>query len=242
MARTRSPNYPYIGLPAAIDRVRKIFGKENRNRMSREVVAKHSGYGSLNGISLSVISALGKFGLLESVDSDLRVADDAVTILVDPAGSPEKIMALRRAALKPDLFSELHKHFGAQLPSETNLVAHLQKKGFTGTAAAQAAKSYRETMELVSRETGAYSGGEQFPKVGDGANGMPPDPQRDSSKPNGAPAPLNQGERQLCSFQLSPQTTVRVLLTGPSPGPKEIGNLIKLLEMQKGMLTTSEKD
>ena len=56
MARTRSPNYPYIGLPAAIERVRKIYDKEHRNRMSRDVVAKHLGFGSLNGVSLSVIS------------------------------------------------------------------------------------------------------------------------------------------------------------------------------------------
>ena len=74
MARTRSPNYPYIGLPAAIERVRKIYDKEHRNRMSRDVVAKHLGFGSLNGVSLSVISALGKFGLLESVDNDSQVS------------------------------------------------------------------------------------------------------------------------------------------------------------------------
>lgn len=158
MARTRSPNYPYIGLPAAIERVRKLYDKDHRNRMSREVVVKHLGYGSLNGISLSVISALGKYGLLESIDSDLQVSDDAVVILVDPPDSPERSQALRRAAFKPEIFAGLHKHFGGQIPSEANLLAHLQKNGFTANAAAQAARSFRETMQLVSQQAPGYGG------------------------------------------------------------------------------------
>jgi hypothetical protein len=162
MARTRSPNYPYIGLGAALERVKKIYDKEHQNRMSRAVVAKHLGFGSLNGVSLSVISALGKYGLLVSIDEDLQVSNDALTILVDPPDSAERAQALRRAALKPDLFSELHKHFGGQLPSDVNLLAYLQKHGFTANAAALAAKSFRETMQLISgQDSGARaSGGE----------------------------------------------------------------------------------
>src|ERR1700687_1570285 len=184
MARTRSPNYPYIGLPAAIERVRKLYDKDHRNRMSREVVVKHLGYGSLNGISLSVISALIKYGLLESIDSDLQVSSDAVTILVDPPDSTERAQALRKAAFKPDLFGGLHKHFGGQLPSEANLLAHLQKNGFTANAAAQAARSFRETMQLVSQQAPGYSGDG---KPEDGSMPSEPQPYNDRQKPSQAP-------------------------------------------------------
>jgi len=147
--------------------VRKIYEKDHRNRMSREVVAKHLGYGSLNGVSLSVLSALTKFGLLESIDNDLQVSADAVTMLVDTPGSPDRIAAIRRASFKPDLFMDLNKYFGAQLPSEDNLLAYLQKQGFTRNAALIASRSYRETMELVSKLRGPYDGA-----VKSEANGM----------------------------------------------------------------------
>jgi hypothetical protein len=235
VARTRSPNYPYVGLPTALERVRKIYDQDHRNRMSREVVASHLGYGSLNGVSMSVISALSKYGLLESIDSDLQVSDDAVTILVDVPDSPDRIMALRRAALKPELFSELHKYFGAQSPSDTNLVAHLQKKGFTANAAAQAAKSFRETMQLVSQQTGGYSGGEDFSREANGTpNPQQPIPER-TPPPQPAAAQLNPGEQELFRSKLSPQSTVRVLITGPA-GPKEIDKLVRLLQLQKEVM------
>jgi hypothetical protein len=150
MAHKRSPNYPYIGLPAAIERVRKIYDKEHQGRMSKQVVAKHLGFGGLNGVSMSVISALGKYGLLASIDDDLQVSNDALSILVDPPESEERAQAIRRAALKPELFTELNKHFGGTVPSDVNLSAYLQKHGFTANAATLAAKSFRETMQLIS--------------------------------------------------------------------------------------------
>jgi len=155
MAHTRSPNYPYISLPAAIERVRKIYDKEHQGRMSKTVVAQHLGFGGLNGISMSVVSALGKYGLLASINDDMQVSDDALSILVDPPESEERAQAIRRAALKPELFTELHKHFGGTVPSDVNLLAYLQKHKFTANAATLAAKSFRETMQLISGQPAA---------------------------------------------------------------------------------------
>ncbi len=238
MARTRSPNYPYIGLPAALERVRKIYEKDHRNRMSREVVANHLGYGGLNGVSLSVISALGKYGLLESVDGDLQVSEDAVTILVDAPDSAERSQAIRRAALRPDLFAELFKHFGGQMPSEPNLLAHLQRHGFTANAAAQAARSFRETLTLVSQRARVYDGPE--PLV---VNGTESGPERSRKTTLSAPpgTQIGAGEQEFFRSKLSPQSTVRVLITGPA-GPKEVDKLIRLLQLQKEVMQEDGED
>lgn len=237
MARTRSPNYPYVGLPTAIERVRQIYGIDHRNRMSREVVAKHLGFGSLNGIAVSVVSALSKYGLLESVDSDLQVSQDAVTILVDTPDSPERAQALRRAAFKPDLFADLHKHFGGQLPSAPNLTAYLQKKDFTANAAAQAAKSFRETMELISGQATPSDATVGKPAEG---NGMHGEPQRETQKTPTPPVKAATGERELTTGLLSKSASFRLIVSG-TVGVKEIDRLIAKLQLDKEILADTDK-
>jgi hypothetical protein len=153
MAKSRSPNYPSIDLAEAIEGVRKVYAKDYKNKIDKGVVARHMGYGSINGKSLGVISALSKFGLLDG-RGDLHVTDDAVTILVDPKASSARQQAIRRSALRPALFAQLHTHFGGTVPSAENLSAYLQKNGFTPQAAQLAAKSFRDTMQFVTREAG----------------------------------------------------------------------------------------
>jgi hypothetical protein len=230
MARTRSPNYPFISLPAALEGVRKIYDKEHRNRMGREVVAKHLGFGSLNGIAVSVVSALSKYGLLENLDNDLQVSLDAVTILVDSPDSPDRQTATRRAAFKPDLFTEIHKHFGGQLPSEHNLVAHLQKNGFTANAATHAAKSFRETMALVSQQEGGHNGERmQTPPPASAPHKPPP---FGAAKPEQRP---EIGERELVNIKLSAEGHARILISGQTT-VKEIDKLIRVLKLQRELL------
>jgi len=238
MAHIRSPNYPYIGLPTAIERVRKIYDKEHQGRMSKTVVAKHLGFGGLNGISMSVISALGKYGLLASIDDDMQVSDDALTILVDPPDSEDRAQAIRRAALKPELFTELHKHFGGTIPSDVNLLAYLQKHGFTANAAALAAKSFRETMQLISGQAPSShaSGG-----AASEGNGMQPEPQREQQKTSAMPAKMATGERELTTGLLSKSSSFRLIVSG-EVGVKEIERLIAKLQLDKEILADPDND
>jgi hypothetical protein len=237
MARTRSPNYPYIGLPAAIERVKQIYEKEHQNRMSRNVVADHLGFGSLNGVSLSVISALSKYGLLATMDEDLQVSDDALTILVDPPDSADRVQAIRRAALKPDLFSELHKHFGGTVPSDVNLLAYLQKNGFTANAAALAAKSFRETMQLISGQPSTFHANDG--KSSEGSGMQVEREQRDEQKPPVSHIKIAGGERELTTGLLSKNASFRLIVSG-EVGVKEIERLIAKLELDKEILAESD--
>jgi len=233
LTKARSPNYPAIGLPEAIEKVRAIFdNKDHKHKVPKEVIARHLGYTGLNGASLPVISALLKYGLLEGRGDALQVTDVAVSLLVDQPGSPERTGALQRAAARPALFAELDKAFPGGLPSDAALEAHLIKSGFIRKAAKGAIQAYRETKELVSCELGGYSAGS-----GDGDDVLLSEkekPQR--SDPRGA---LSIGsshaeqEQERLRFTLSGGRGVRLIFNGPPPTQAEIEELLEYLAVSK---------
>jgi hypothetical protein len=150
MARVRSPNYPAISLPEAIERVRKIYNKEHTSKASPDVVVKAMGYNGLNGASMTILSALKKYGLLEEVGKELKVSHAALTILVDQKDSEDRISAIRQAAFAPALFSELRQQYPDAIPSDDNMRSFLLKRGFLQSAVDAPIRAYRETMALVS--------------------------------------------------------------------------------------------
>lgn len=157
MARVRSPNYPAISLKQAVEQADKIYKKEHTHKASREVVAKAMGYGGLNGASLTAISSLKKYGLLEEANDELKISRDALTILVDPKDSQDRAKAIVRAAFTPVLFDDLQTQYGRTPPSDENLRAFLLKRGFSQQAVDTPIRAYRETLELVSEAERIYS-------------------------------------------------------------------------------------
>ena len=158
MARTRSPAYPAIPLGEAIEYAQRIFNGDHRHNIPRDVAARHMGYKSLHGAAAAALSAVGKYGLLETTAGNVKVSDLAMDILVEPKDSEKRRAALRNAAVSPKLFAALQDQFGVdRLPSDEALRAHLLKENFNPTAVGDVIRSYRETMELVSQEAGGYN-------------------------------------------------------------------------------------
>ncbi len=158
MAKVRSPNYPTADLGTALELMRPAFKAENRNKMSRAVLAKHMGDKTLHGRALTKLGAVRAYGLIEGSGDDLRLSDDAVSVLA----SPDKTNAfyrdaLERLALKPQLFQDIKKQYPVTLPSEHNLSFWLVQQHFTQEAAGKAAKSFLATMRLVYDEPGGYN-------------------------------------------------------------------------------------
>lgn len=153
-AITRSPNYPTVSLGEAITRIRAIYQKEHTHAAEREVLAKALGYGGLNGASATVLSALGKYGLLEPTkDGRFKVSELGLDLILHRKGDPEYTAAIRRAAFLPTLFKDLHDMYGGTLPSEHNFRAYLVKKGFNPKTVDGVIRSYRDTLEFVDGET-----------------------------------------------------------------------------------------
>lgn len=238
MAKVRSPNYPSIPLGSALEAVRAAYDKDHRNKMSRQVLAKHMGYSSLNGRALGKIGAVRAYGLIEGSGDELRISDDAITALMAPNGSPERTEALAKLAQKPALFQELRKDFPGTV-SEENLKFALIKRQFTPDAAEKAAKSYLATMNLVAGVPDAYNPDDDESDVEDEDNGAA---ARGRDVPPKPPAKVKvmEGERELTTGLLSKDASFRLIVSGQI-GVKEIERLIAKLEIDKEILAEQEE-
>lgn len=162
--RTRSPNYPALSLPVALDKVATLYKNQHTHSAPREVVAQGMGYNSLNGASATAISALHKYGLLDRLGDELKLSDRAMRIL-HPHSPEEKAAAIREAAYEPTLFAELADRFTGAFPSDDILRNFLIRSGFSPAAVSFVILAYRDTAELVASEGGAYGGTRNVPAI-----------------------------------------------------------------------------
>lgn len=229
MARIRSPNYPAISLPAAIEKVRAVHKAEAQNKVPRAALATHLGFGSLNGASASMLSALAKYGLIESVgDGEAKVSDLAMRILF-PEDAGEKAKALKEASLKPALFAEIKEKWPDRAPSDESLRIHLVRNGFAQGAVDSVIQIYRDTIDMVG----------STPVV----NNPPPPPPGDREDPSMYDTPNTNNVDRRPPPPAPPPTPGRpfaVTFDGASltgsfaiQDPKDIDRLINVLKAQK---------
>lgn len=220
MAGDRSPNYPIISLADAVGRIQQIYDKERTHPADKEVIAKALGYGSLNGLSRSILSALMKYELLVEDGADMfKVSNDALDILLRSAGQPERVSAITKAAFGPQLFSELRGQFGTTLPSDENLKAYLVKRGFNPNTVNNVIRSYRDTVEYVNQETRMADGEMAASNLaGAPAAEAAQAAGRGTVKTLGAitmlPPEMAPEEGTLLAFQLTANCHAKIVLTG----------------------------
>jgi hypothetical protein len=158
MARKRSPNYPALSLPEAIERIKDVHKEQQTTAEPREVVLQHMGYAGVSGRSLKSISALIKYGLLEDAGgNELRVSRRALAILFpDPEDPTAKQQALLDAAHNPSLFAAIFDKWKTTRPSEASLKSFLAHKEFNTNSVEQVARAFYETFDLVNDLLGSY--------------------------------------------------------------------------------------
>jgi len=236
MAKTRSPNYPALSLGDALDQARKIYAKDHRASIPREVAAKHMGYGSLNGTSLGAVSALLKYGLIEG-RGEVKITDDAVAAMAAREGSPERQAALERLALSPTIFAQLYEDCGGEVGSDEAMVANLQTKyKFKPNAARAVAENFRETIEFAFGASGDNTGDvETNSEVDQMEPTMDPTPQTPATEVwrQKQLARMALEEREYMVVTLAGGRTFRVIGKGPEPTQKVWAKLIKHLELSQ---------
>ena len=158
--RDRSPNYPSLTFKEALAAAKKIWDQDRKHPVSVTLASQHLGYKQENGVTLPMLAAMKRYGLLVPSGKDVRVSDDANTILLYPEGSPEAVAVIKRLAMLPSLFGKVLEKFPNGLPSDANLRARLQADW--GFASAKAADKFIEAL----REAVALTSGEGV--VGDG--------------------------------------------------------------------------
>lgn len=151
MARMRSPNYPAISLPQAIDLVGKLHSKNRTNSVDRETAAKDLGYTGLNGRTLKLIAALSQYDLIDkSGKGNVKVSKTAVDIMHGLDAETIKF-AVHHAGNAPPLFQRIFNRFEDGLPSQNAIKSYLIQEGFTDAAIEPVMKSFMETNDYLAQ-------------------------------------------------------------------------------------------
>ena len=152
MTRVRSPGYPSISLPQAIDIIKKLHDHNRTNAIEREAAAKDLGYTGLTGQSAKILSGLQHYGLVEKAGKGgIRVSRTAVDI-IHPVNASGRKAALREAAFTPGLFHALAERFSDGVPSENALRSYLMRENFSSAAITPAVSSFLETYHFLQQE------------------------------------------------------------------------------------------
>ena len=149
--RHRSPNYPAVSLPEAVERVRKLVKEDGKAGAPTEIAAKHIGYSSAHGSALSTLAALKKFALVTENAGRIVPTQRALEILNLPEGDPRRRAALRDAALSPSIYRELVEYYKESgLPGEESLQAELKTyRGFNPKAVAAFVTDFIDSLNFA---------------------------------------------------------------------------------------------
>lgn len=238
----RSPNYPGIGLPDAIERIRKIHAKAHTHKADAATIAKAAGFGGLNGAALTVLSALKKYGLLEEIGKEFRVSPSAMTIIADPVDSTTRREAVQNAAFSPALFQQIAKQFPGTAPSDELIRSFLIKKGFLAASVDTAIRAFRETMTLVTDEGLGYTLGSldadamldelvgQSPVAGQAQSSLVGASRPRHKLLEEPSVPVTAATSEVGAYPVAKDCTIRLLATGPYTR-KSIEALVKQLQL-----------
>lgn len=191
MAKSRSRNYPAIGLAEAMKRARELYDQDGKAAVASDVAVKAWGYGSINGASLRVLGALRQYGLLDDpAPKTVKLSPRALTILLEPPESAERSTAIRAAARAPAVFTELLDQYGSDIPSDAALISHLVRNAnFSESAARSLIATFRANLELATdgadpdiADAGAPNPGDKSPHDGSVRRPLPPGRQREEGR------------------------------------------------------------
>jgi hypothetical protein len=157
VAKMRSPSYPGVNLETAIKRATGFYQKERRNSAPYAVAASHWGFGAKSSGGLVTVAALKAFGLIKELEKGasgrmIQLSDLAFRIILDTReDSPERMAAIREAALRPRLHGELwRKYRTAEGVSDANLRHDLIFNWkFNENTVDEFIREYRETIRYA---------------------------------------------------------------------------------------------
>jgi hypothetical protein len=237
--RLRSPNYPALSLPDAIEKVTALYHAHHTHSAPRGVAVKGMGYNSLNGASATAISALHKYGLLDRVGDEVKVSERALRIL-HPHSAEERAAAIQDAAREPPLFAELNERFPGKMPSDDLLRNYLIRNGFAPGAVTAVITAYRETSEMADREGRAHDSSREqtwedddMPSLQERVMGG----QREASTGHETTFTPESG----IPFQITYTPGGKIRIAGELTSRERADEFIKAIEALKLLMVTSEE-
>jgi hypothetical protein len=220
IVRTRSPNYPVVGLGTAIELAAKIEKYAQRHPAPAEnVIDKAWKFKPGGSYGFQCIGALKQFGLLEELDGSkqrmVKLTEAAAKIIHN---HPERQALVRMAAMKPKLYATILARFPGGIPPDETIKSFLlfdHTPPFNPATVGEFLKQFRNTMAATgldlpgqgAEDSGeaAGSGGEEreeehdqeAERRGSGAGEKPPKRPPLKSGMTQAVFPLEEGEALL---------------------------------------------
>lgn len=259
---SRSPSFPYISLPAAVERTRALAHENKRFDVLLSDVAPIWNMKATSSSLLRTAAALIAFGLVDDSGSGearkIRVSDLGWRILHDDRpGNRDK--ALAESAIKPKLIADCFEKWGYDSggrPGDKAAVSYLKVDlRFPEEAAEHFLRVYDETISYAGLNRGSAKESEATPALEassvqsesslqlhgrpfqlEDRDANPPAPALRPTLTTGINEALADNEfREFLYGPLSRSVSFRLKVRG-TVGPKELGKLIKLLEIQKSIL------
>lgn len=153
----RGPAYPFLDLETAVGLLGKLHGFAKRGAASVEAAVKEAwGWSPTSSTPVKVLAALKYFGLIEDAGKDhksIKITDRGYRILVDSADSPDRVQALKDAALSPSQYAHCYREWGADLPPAARS-ALIFERGFVPSTVDGFIKDYKKTIAYAGLDGG----------------------------------------------------------------------------------------
>lgn len=153
---SRGPAYPFINLERAIERAAMIAEKgAARQKMPPETFYRLWNFGAKSSGARQTMAALNYYDLVEyvgrGVDRKVQLTELALRIVLDKQpNSAARKEAIKKAALEPAIFRELHGRYAPILPDDVVIETYLKiERAFNDEAAAATIKHFRDTMTFA---------------------------------------------------------------------------------------------
>jgi hypothetical protein len=234
----RSPAYPFVSLPIAIERVKRIYDAERQHPVRYDTIAKHWGIAAKSSTVAQTVGALRQYGLLgvksgERRDRYFQLTDAAVRILADKRDG-ERERLLREAALSPKLYNDLWTKWGQHPPSDDTAESLLTfELKFNPAYVKAILANYKATVSMARlAESDKVDPGSIEDRDQEGDEGQV-ETTEVMAREKSRDAPALTGEQEIFRTNLAGGRAARVLFRGPPPTQAQIAKLIKLLELAK---------
>jgi hypothetical protein len=160
--KERSPNFPFITLTRAMDKIRPIFDAAKRHETRMGDLADALGSGAKSSGTLQTVSALVSYGLLDDNGSGetrkFKVTDLAFKALEDQRPGAREA-ALAEAAMKPKLLAEYADLWKDGRPSDAICISVLRiDGGFTEDGAKTFLKVFDDAIGYAANSRGDKKG------------------------------------------------------------------------------------
>ncbi len=153
--RTRSPNYPSLDLKTAVDKLPDLFVAMKRHSVGVEVAVSKMGYSHKSSTGMLALAAMRAYGLFESerngAEAMVKLSTTALYIATDyPRDSNKWREAVKKAALTPNVHSQLWNKYGASLPADDEVRRYLARElKFNDNAVGPFIEEYKTTIAFA---------------------------------------------------------------------------------------------